>query len=162
MSREKVLSYLRSGETVSGEELSRALGLSRTAVWKAVESLRKEGHPIVSHPRRGHCLASGGDVLSEAGIRRYLTHPGLQVRFFPVITSTNTVLKQMALENAPAGLALVAESQTGGVSPGAMQGFEIFQTQIDPEKCAKEAALQARTMLHAPQCPAGVMPVVID
>ena len=54
------------------------------------------------------------------------------------------------------------ESQTGYVTPGAMQGFEIFQTQIDPEKCAKEAALQARTMLHAPQCPAGVMPVVID
>ena len=54
------------------------------------------------------------------------------------------------------------ENQTGSVSPGAMQGFEIFNTKIDPAACAKEAAQQARTMLHAPVCPAGVMPVVID
>ena len=54
------------------------------------------------------------------------------------------------------------ENQTGGVSPGGMQGFEIFNTKIDPEAMAKEAAQQARTMLHAPVCPAGTMPVVID
>ena len=54
------------------------------------------------------------------------------------------------------------ENQTGGVSPGAMQGFEIFNSKIDPEAMAKEAAQQASTMLHAPVCPAGTMPVVID
>ena len=54
------------------------------------------------------------------------------------------------------------ENQTGSCSPGAMQGFEIFDTRIDPEKVAREAAKQAVTMLHAPMCPAGVMPVVID
>ncbi|MBE5782999.1 MAG: TldD/PmbA family protein [Clostridiales bacterium] len=54
------------------------------------------------------------------------------------------------------------ENQTGSCSPGAMQGFEIFDTRIDPEKVAREAAQQAVTMLHAPMCPAGVMPVVID
>ena len=54
------------------------------------------------------------------------------------------------------------ENQTGHVSPGGMQGFEIFNTKIDPEAMAKEAAKTARTMLHAPVCPAGVMPVVID
>ena len=54
------------------------------------------------------------------------------------------------------------ENQTGSCSPGGMQGFEIFNTKIDPEAIAKEAAHQARTMLHAPVCPAGIMPVVID
>ena len=54
------------------------------------------------------------------------------------------------------------ENQTGITAPGAMRGFEIFDTIIDPEACAKEAAQQARTMLHAPMCPAGIMPVVID
>ena len=54
------------------------------------------------------------------------------------------------------------ENQTGSCSPGGMQGFEIFNTRIDPEAIAKEAAHQARTMLHAPMCPAGIMPVVID
>ncbi|MBR6753696.1 MAG: TldD/PmbA family protein, partial [Clostridia bacterium] len=54
------------------------------------------------------------------------------------------------------------ENQTGSASPGAMQGFEIFDHRIDPEACAHKAAKQAITMLHAPLCPAGVMPVVID
>ena len=54
------------------------------------------------------------------------------------------------------------ENQTGSCSPGAMRGFEIFDALIDPEAVAKEAAEQAVTMLHAPQCPAGQMPVVID
>ena len=54
------------------------------------------------------------------------------------------------------------ENQTGTCSPGAMQGFEIFDSRIDPQAVAREAAQQAVTMLHAPMCPAGVMPVVID
>lgn len=54
------------------------------------------------------------------------------------------------------------ENQTGTASPGAMQGFEIFDHRIDPEACGHKAARQAITMLHAPLCPAGVMPVVID
>ncbi len=54
------------------------------------------------------------------------------------------------------------ENQTGHTSPGAMRGFEIFDALIDPAALAREAAEQARTMLHAPVCPAGVMPVVID
>ena len=55
-----------------------------------------------------------------------------------------------------------AENQTGFTGPGAMQGFEVFDHRIDPEAAARKAADQAITMLHAPQCPAGVMPVVID
>ncbi len=54
------------------------------------------------------------------------------------------------------------ENQTGSCSPGAMQGFEIFDSRINPETVAEEAADQAITMLHAPMCPGGVMPVVID
>ena len=48
MSRETVLALLRAreGEYLSGEELSRQLGLSRTAVWKAVDALRREGYAI--------------------------------------------------------------------------------------------------------------------
>ena len=53
-------------------------------------------------------------------------------------------------------------NQTGNASPGGMIGFELYETQVDPEAIAKEAAQQALTMLHADFCPAGVMPVVID
>ncbi len=55
-----------------------------------------------------------------------------------------------------------AELQTGHEGPGAMMGFEIFDERIDPAKYGEKAAKQAHTMLHAPLCPAGMMPVVID
>ena len=116
MTKDHVLSILRQhpDQFVSGSALASDLRISRTAVWKAVEQLREEGYPILSVPRRGHRLSSGGDVLSEQGIRSFLTRSDLEVRFFPTITSTNTVLKQLAAENAPAGLALVAAEQTAG------------------------------------------------
>lgn len=116
MTKEQVLAMLRErpDQFISGEALASGLNVSRTAVWKAVEQLRREGYPISSVNRLGHRLSSGSDVLTEEGIRSRLTVPGLQVRVFPTISSTNTVLKQLASEDAPAGLALVAGEQTAG------------------------------------------------
>ena len=53
-------------------------------------------------------------------------------------------------------------TQTGSDSPGFSMGFEVFRDKIDPESCGKEAARVAVTMLHAPECPAGYLPVIID
>ena len=48
MSRETVLSLLLAhpGEYLSGAAMSRTLGVSRAAVWKAIEALRQEGYEI--------------------------------------------------------------------------------------------------------------------
>ena len=54
------------------------------------------------------------------------------------------------------------ENQTGSANPGARVGFELFDALVDPKELGEFAARQAVTMLHAPACPAGVMPVVID
>lgn len=54
------------------------------------------------------------------------------------------------------------EFQTGYEAPGRSMGFDVFETEIDVESEARQAARQAVTMLHAPECPAGEMPVVID
>ena len=60
MSRENVLSLLleRPTEYLSGEAMSRALGISRAGVWKAIEALRQEGYEISSAPNRGYRLES--------------------------------------------------------------------------------------------------------
>lgn len=55
-----------------------------------------------------------------------------------------------------------SENQHGYEAPGAMMGYELFDSRVNPEAVGKEAAKIALTMLHAPECPAGVMPVVID
>ena len=54
-----------------------------------------------------------------------------------------------------------SQNQSGSRAPGAQLGFELFDALVDPERCGREAAEQAITMLHAPVCPAGVFPVVM-
>ena len=53
-------------------------------------------------------------------------------------------------------------NQTGFQGPGMHMGYEMFEALIDPEKAARTAARTALTMLTAPLCPAGVMPVAIE
>ena len=55
-----------------------------------------------------------------------------------------------------------SENQVGSESPGASMGFELFDQRVNPDEIGRSAATIATTMLHAPFCPAGVMPVVID
>ena len=116
MTRDDVLRLLwENGDGyVSGAELARRLGISRTAVWKAVDRLRQDGWQVESGTNRGYRLLSGGDDLTEAGVRRYLRREGLELRVFPEIGSTNTALKELASRGAPEGLVLLAERQTEG------------------------------------------------
>ena len=53
------------------------------------------------------------------------------------------------------------ENQTGVDNPGALMGFELFGERVDPTAAGKKAATTAVTMLTAPYCSAGEMPVVI-
>ena len=54
MSRQDVLALLREqeGAFVSGEEISHRLGLSRAAIWKAVDALRREGYTCLLYTSR--------------------------------------------------------------------------------------------------------------
>ena len=116
MTKDSILACLweRPDDYISGEELAARLGVSRTAVWKGIEQLRREGYRIDSVTKRGYRLSSDSDVLTAEGIRRYLKNKSLQLQVFPSITSTNTVLKAMAEEGAEEGLCLVASEQTAG------------------------------------------------
>ena len=53
------------------------------------------------------------------------------------------------------------ENQTASQGPGAMLGYELFLDRVDPAEHGRKAAETAVKMLHAPQCPSGVMPVAI-
>ena len=100
MSREKVLTLLRAQEGyLSGEELSRELGLSRAAVWKAVEALRKDGYAIEARTGLGYRLTAAPDALTEREVRRFLGEPdilGRELHCLGTIDSTNTYAKKLA------------------------------------------------------------------
>ena len=67
---------------------------------------------------------------------------------------TRTAVQAVAMANG--------EAQTGTCSPGYGMGFEAYEEKINVEDVGREAAKTAVTMLHAPECPAGKVPVVID
>ena len=116
--REEILGILEDGrgEFFSGEELAARLGVSRSAVWKAVRQLEKEGYRFDAVTGRGYSLRSESDVISAEGIRKYLGENAgrFDIRTYKTITSTNTVLKEMAADGAAEGTVLAASSQSAG------------------------------------------------
>lgn len=118
MSKQTILALLRqtpSDDYLSGERISRQLGISRAAVSKAVNALRREGYEIDSVTNRGYRLLSGPDRLTSGEILPWLhtRHVASNLLCVDTIDSTNSYLKREA-PNLPSGTALVAEQQTGG------------------------------------------------
>lgn len=116
--RENVLKALEEnkGIMVSGEELASRFSISRTAVWKAIQELRKEGYRIEAVTNKGYSLARNSDVLSREGILPHIVRPIPEGRIhvFKSLESTNLTAKKMALEGADAGTVVISEEQTKG------------------------------------------------
>ncbi|HEY1891951.1 MAG TPA: biotin--[acetyl-CoA-carboxylase] ligase [Steroidobacteraceae bacterium] len=113
----KVFAHLTDGEFHSGEELAETLGVSRGAVWKAVESLRDLGATLHAVRNRGYRLRSGSDALDASRIMNLLSPVRSHVRSVDVawaVDSTNSVL--LARPNPPSGECevMLAEYQTAG------------------------------------------------
>ncbi len=116
--RERVLELLREkqGEFVSGEDLSSKLGISRTAVWKHIQGLRREGYRIEARPRQGYLLSSLPDLLVPRELIRELARDrlGSEIHHYQTLDSTNRKAKDLAAHGAAEGTVVIAEEQTAG------------------------------------------------
>jgi BirA family biotin operon repressor/biotin-[acetyl-CoA-carboxylase] ligase len=114
----KIISALRSADSgISGADLCRQLGVSRTAIWARIEALRELGYDIAANPHTGYRLLASPDRLLAADLQARLGKTqviGRDIRVLDQVTSTNDVIEQMAAENANEGLVVFAESQTKG------------------------------------------------
>lgn len=110
MRKEEVLALLREGEFISGEEIGRALGVSRVTVGKVIRALCADGCEIDSVPHRGYCLRCR--ALDVAAIEEALSGCPWNVRVLAETDSTNNALKREC--TAPHGTVLVTGMQTGG------------------------------------------------
>ena len=116
--KERVLAVLEEnkGKSVSGSEIARSVGMTRSAVWKAVKALREEGYSIYAVTNRGYCLSEESDFLSEQSIVPNLRTKALgrKLDVFKTIDSTNNFAKSLAQLGAVHGTTVIAEVQTQG------------------------------------------------
>ncbi len=104
--------YKNEGIAVSGQELSRALGVSRTAVWKHINSLILEGYKIKSLGGKGYILTAS-DILNEYELRKSM-NPDIPFLFKKTVGSTNNLAKETAKETKEEFMLVTAEYQETG------------------------------------------------
>ncbi|MGD8387150.1 MAG: biotin--[acetyl-CoA-carboxylase] ligase [Desulfobacteraceae bacterium] len=114
-----LLQILRThaGDWISGEDLSHELGVTRSAVWKHVSRLRRDGYAITSAPRKGYRLTQTTPLLLPEEIQSGLRtrHFGnRKIVYLETTDSTNTRARELANRGIPEGTLVVAEEQTAG------------------------------------------------
>lgn len=103
----------KTGQYISGQEIADRLSLSRNAIWKAIETLKKDGYPIDSKAKVGYALLNQVDLLSKDVIASGLSFDG-DLMVFDEVTSTNVVAKENFNSSSPRPIVVVANSQTKG------------------------------------------------
>ena len=152
--KEKVLSALEKnkGNYVSGETLAGDCMVSRNAVWKSINELRKAGYRISSVNNRGYMLEEKSDIISLAGILLHLEKVKKAGAFegrifvYDKIDSTNTEAKRSIIsdeDDLPHGTVIVARCQTAGRghkgrSFSSPEGGIYFSLILKPEKMKKK------------------------
>lgn len=114
--QDEILAVLleQNGQPISGQTLADQLGLSRTAVWKAVEGLRQQGYQIASLSKKGYLLEKVSHTLDAQQIKRDLDAPFelLHVALYDSVTSTNDLAKQFAIQSPGQAGLFIARKQT--------------------------------------------------
>lgn len=115
--KEKILTWLRERKDyVSGQELCEHFGVSRTAIWKHINNLKKEGYEIDSVSNKGYRLISEPDLITAEAVTSRLTTKwaGRNIVFYEETDSTNIRAKLLGEEGAPHGTLVIAEKQNAG------------------------------------------------
>ncbi|MCL2109783.1 MAG: biotin--[acetyl-CoA-carboxylase] ligase [Oscillospiraceae bacterium] len=103
------------GVSISGGKIAARLNVSRSAVWKAVKGLERDGYRISAVTNKGYCLAEDCDLMSVEGIKKYLpdlANP-VDIRLYDTLESTNTTAKELAVAGAGHGTLIVADYLSG-------------------------------------------------
>lgn len=67
--KSEILRLLKESDTyISGQQLCEQFQVSRTAIWKVIDQLKKEGYEIEAVRNKGYRLIDSPDVMSKAEI----------------------------------------------------------------------------------------------
>ena len=115
--KEKILEYLnKKHDYLSGDQISRHLGISRQGLWKHIQELKDSGYEIEAIPHLGYRLLSCPDRLFAFEIAHGLNTKFIakKIHYFDYLTSTMSLAMQLGLKAAPHGTLVLAEAQTKG------------------------------------------------
>lgn len=116
--KQQILKLLEEnrGEYINGEEIASKLFVTRSAVWKAIKALKKEGYRITAVTNKGYCLLPDNDIVSLESIVPYLKGEAstFTLKVYQSVTSTNTLAKELAGQGAKEGTVIIAREQTEG------------------------------------------------
>lgn len=116
--RVQIIGLLRDKKNfMSGEEISRALGITRAGVWKKMKKLRQTGYSIEAVPSKGYKLLSGPDIPTKEEINAVFKGDiiGREIIFFKVTSSTNDRAMEIGQQGKGAdGTVIIADEQEHG------------------------------------------------
>ena len=115
-SRQHILKRLSTtSKPVSGDVLAQELNISRAAIWKHIDALRKQGADIQSHAGQGYQLCS--DFFNAVTLQaQCVDHRciGKNIQYFDCLDSSNREAMRQAEAGAKEGSVIIAEQQSAG------------------------------------------------
>lgn len=101
---------------LSGQYLAELIGCSRTAVWKHIEELRKEGFELEAVRRKGYRIVKVPEKITanEVLLGLMTKRLGQNIHYEESVDSTQKIALQLSLDGAPEGTVVIAEEQTRG------------------------------------------------
>lgn len=101
---------------LSGQKISELLGCSRTAVWKHISELKKEGYEVEGIQKRGYRIISKPNNIRPHDIRTNLQTKkiGQHIHYYESTSSTQEIAHNLALEGAEEGTVVITEQQLKG------------------------------------------------
>lgn len=108
--KREILTALAGAQFVSGEELAKQAGISRTAISKHIDALEDYGVEIFSVKGKGYKLANPVSLIDEDQLTRSLNH---RCFYFDELPSTNAFLLKHVHE-LTSGDICIAEYQSAG------------------------------------------------
>lgn len=132
--KENIISILESnkGLFISGEKIANDLNVSRTAIWKAIKSLKNDGYNINSVSNKGYALSKETDILSSKVIKNNMLKYADKFNFIihKTVASTNIIARELAINGAESGTVVIAEEQTNGYGRNGKSFFSPYGTGI--------------------------------
>ena len=116
--RKKLLdAFTNAADTfLSGQHLAELIGCSRTAVWKHIEELRKEGFELEAVRNKGYRIVKTPERITADEIRLGLTTNfiGKNIHYEESVESTQKIAHRLSNEDEPEGTIIIAEEQRSG------------------------------------------------